>query len=716
MDYGRGMDYKGKGRASGGEFGVIGQERAAKKLSGVDESPGGVSLLVNDVKIVTNNGLTSQVTSPSPVRNTKAAYVTDDDDNSASPTITPANFKDDPSMKTLEFIRSPSGAQPAGPPAGSGRAKHYRGDSKGTAVTVDTMTEHRGFYNKRSISPRRAMAETQAARQADGVLNGNATSGNKSLTPGVSNTSPAGSKQITAITSPAAASPPKIAPSSTPSGTVPSNPVSMSSLATFGQVGSVISRNSDDSAIAIRRFEQKLQEQSELIARLQQVQENQAQTITLLTETDEAEARSIEAHNTRLTLVINRMSQLTGHSIDPATPQQGYGPYNQPFTYPGFAGYRPGHNHGPQFFGGMQRSLPNVHHSMQPNMQRNVQPNMQYIMQPNMQQHMMQSNTQPLMLANFQNLPADTPLPTPNDTPSMGDINTPNPNDDVFAPTRLMPVMYEQKGYRELLHSTFVKAEYVARTFVNLPIAGAGKERAEGIQHLIKRCAEHLDSTAQAKLMLETPELRVAIITGLFGTLIVEEILVNPILNYFPHDSLAKQYLEAWNQEVKASCIFADAKNFPLRHALAEERARLARVICALPGFQQWVKEQADALTCDFIDHVLPLINTGNHMNAEIALHRSVLEALKIGARMRQEAKVTECLSYRYGCRWDYRDMVQRNSEMMGRPCDEYPPKWVVRATMAPRVSQKSFANGRVNPELLHKGEVILCDRKTNLR
>ncbi|KAK5720687.1 hypothetical protein LTR15_006647 [Elasticomyces elasticus] len=51
-------------------------------------------------------------------------------------------------------------------------------------------------------------------------------------------------------------------------------------------------------------------------------------------------------------------------------------------------------------------------------------------------------------------------------------------------------------------------------------------------------------------------------------------------------------------------------------------------------------------------------------------VNRVVLEAFKIGVRMRQEAKLFECIYYRYGCRWDHQQMVQRNEEMEGLACD----------------------------------------------
>ncbi|KAK5683965.1 hypothetical protein LTS10_003829 [Elasticomyces elasticus] len=72
-------------------------------------------------------------------------------------------------------------------------------------------------------------------------------------------------------------------------------------------------------------------------------------------------------------------------------------------------------------------------------------------------------------------------------------------------------------------------------------------------------------------------------------------------------------------------------------------------------------------------------------------VNRAVLEAFKIGVRMRQEAKLFECVYYRYGCRWDHQQMVQRNEEMEGLACDETPPIYVVRTTMAPKVVEKSF-------------------------
>ncbi|KAK5696498.1 hypothetical protein LTR97_007800 [Elasticomyces elasticus] len=72
-------------------------------------------------------------------------------------------------------------------------------------------------------------------------------------------------------------------------------------------------------------------------------------------------------------------------------------------------------------------------------------------------------------------------------------------------------------------------------------------------------------------------------------------------------------------------------------------------------------------------------------------VNRAVLEAFKIGVRMRQEAKLFDCVYYRYGCRWDHQQMVQRNEEMEGLACDETPPIYVVRTTMALRVIEKSF-------------------------
>ncbi|KAK0801737.1 hypothetical protein LTR75_008466, partial [Friedmanniomyces endolithicus] len=139
-------------------------------------------------------------------------------------------------------------------------------------------------------------------------------------------------------------------------------------------------------------------------------------------------------------------------------------------------------------------------------------------------------------------------------------------------------------------------------------------------------------------------------------------------------------------------------------------------IICALPGFQQWLKDKADVLTAAFLSKVLPLIHQSNYVHAEVALHSSVLEALKIAVRMRQEAKITDCFSYKFGCRWDHREMVQRNEEMQNRACDEVPSIFVIRITMAPRVVQKHFANERLNIDMCHKGEVILCERRRNLR
>ncbi|KAK4954205.1 hypothetical protein LTR10_007634 [Elasticomyces elasticus] len=100
-------------------------------------------------------------------------------------------------------------------------------------------------------------------------------------------------------------------------------------------------------------------------------------------------------------------------------------------------------------------------------------------------------------------------------------------------------------------------------------------------------------------------------------------------------------------------------------------------------------------------------------------VNRAVLEAFKIGVRMRQEAKLFECIYYRYGCRWYHQQMVQRNEEMEGLACDETPPIYVVRTTMAPRVIEKSFVGvlHNINRGLLRsstKPNAKIRDRSRN--
>ncbi|KAK5107535.1 hypothetical protein LTR62_001065 [Meristemomyces frigidus] len=320
--------------------------------------------------------------------------------------------------------------------------------------------------------------------------------------------------------------------------------------------------------------------------------------------------------------------------------------------------------------------------------------------------------------------------PTPGSSKgSRREIVSPNPNDDVFAPgsggsstggsCRATPARFEQKSYQELLHSTFVKAEDALRSiyikFVELKNADPKQKQ------LIHLLGEHCDSLQTAKLAMRDSTLRIQLLTGFINRRIVQEILGNNILSGFAsidEDSLSAEYAKAFDDEAKVMLDMQMANDFPLRHGLALNRARLARAIAAQPGFQQWIKDRADELHRSLVMEIYPLMR---HNDAEVnaamkAVHKAVIEALKIGVRMRQEDKTYACLFFKYGIRWDWERMVQRNAEFAGLKCDEQPSKYVVLFSMAPQVDEKDFVGGQIKLTKLHKAEVILCGRKNNLR
>ncbi|KAK0893181.1 hypothetical protein LTR02_012997 [Friedmanniomyces endolithicus] len=752
MDFDPEMDFKGKGRSSGGEFGAVGCERAAKLANmkaGIKdetyESPGGVSLAGTHGKTVHNEGLTGRISSPSPVGKYKSAHASDDDDdNSSVVTMMPTEVADRSGMKTIDWelkLEAKNLAAKEAAETSQEKHEHHRGGCTDTAISAHSMTDSRGSRSDSAYSPRSDMADVQTPSPANSGVKDRDTSGNVERTSTGNTPSPRGSQQSPAVTPPASTGTFQQVTSPTPGASTDAGElVHTSSFATFAQINSIVRLNNQQISGEIARIDRTVNAQSGQINGLQQAQDTQALLMRTISDMQEAHATAIMTHGNRLAQVTETVSRMMGHpTFDTPAPQQSYGSF-QPRTHPGHAGYHQGPNYGTQLFGGTQGHMSNMrphpqqnmqsglHHSTQTNSQQNMQSGFQHNMQlrarnNNMQQiayprtqFNTQSNVQPTIQTNFHNYTAVIPTVTPNNTPVIGGFTTPNQNDDVFGPTLPSLVRYEQKGYTELLHSTFVKAENVARLYVNEPTRGGGRVRAEAVECVVKLCGEHINNLHQARQMMDVPDLRIALITGVFCDMLVDKILTNHVLGTFPHDIWTSRYMTAYDNEVWASTDYDASKNFPLRHSYAMERCRVAQIICALPGFQQWLKDKADLLTAAFLSKVLPLIHQSNYIHAEVALHSSVLEALKIAVRMRQEAKITDCFSYKFGCRWDHREMVQRNEEMQNRACDEVPSIFVIRITMAPRVVQKHFANDRLNIDMCHKGEVILCERRRNLR
>ncbi|KAK4550443.1 hypothetical protein LTR36_000021 [Oleoguttula mirabilis] len=296
-------------------------------------------------------------------------------------------------------------------------------------------------------------------------------------------------------------------------------------------------------------------------------------------------------------------------------------------------------------------------------------------------------------------------------------LTTPDPDDDVFGPTssgRAAAARFDQKDYPELIHSVTVKIEAVARAYC---LAGIStKSRDAKVQHLVHTAAIHLDHRGMAIAQLESMSMRTNLIVGLINRWVVEQVYNHPLISHHQNKQLVVQFMSAWNDEVRAQSSPMTANNYPRREALAANRSRIARLMAQLPGFWKWQQELSNFITEDLIAHIIPLIRPDMLAQARNDLYKAVNEAVKIVVRMRQDNKVFETAFYRYGARWDHKGMVQRNDELQGLACDEDPPVWVLRVTMAPWIGEKSFTGGKFSIRTLQKGEVTLCDRKTHLR
>ncbi|KAK5746228.1 hypothetical protein LTR17_000963 [Elasticomyces elasticus] len=175
---------------------------------------------------------------------------------------------------------------------------------------------------------------------------------------------------------------------------------------------------------------------------------------------------------------------------------------------------------------------------------------------------------------------------------------------------------------------------------------------------------------------------------------------VGDALSAMPSGASGPAQLDITSVDVLATSEIAVAKSPTKRKRTSEEFAddEEARAVKCLKHDEVDASEDetvAAATTADAAAWSLGgLVNSLIFKEVSFLCHpinRAVLEAFKIGVRMRQAAKLFECVYYRYGCRWDHQQMVQRNEEMEGLACDEMPPIYVVRTTMAPKVVEKSF-------------------------
>ncbi|KAI7359051.1 hypothetical protein KC320_g690 [Hortaea werneckii] len=302
-------------------------------------------------------------------------------------------------------------------------------------------------------------------------------------------------------------------------------------------------------------------------------------------------------------------------------------------------------------------------------------------------------------------------------------IDMPGRGDDVFAPgpgvPREMPkpetASFEQKGYPELIRAITMKTEACSRGYYKSDIPPTAN--TAHVQEVVRLAQVHLDSKGQAKVQLEDPAMRQALITGLLNRWIAENIWSDDILSHFPGNTLSRVFLDAWTQERNARMDINVANHLPYRLTLATTRMNLAKTLMGLPGFWKWQQDYTTELTGKMVMQFLPLMTPMLVDQAYPLLQKAINEALKTALRMRAEPAFFEVTHYRYGSRFDHTFMVHRNDELIGIDCTQQPSPYVVRMTMAPEIVQKNYNGGNeLTIDTLQKPEVWLCDRKTHLR
>lgn len=313
--------------------------------------------------------------------------------------------------------------------------------------------------------------------------------------------------------------------------------------------------------------------------------------------------------------------------------------------------------------------------------------------------------------------PPQAPMPYQTVTPRM----TPNPNDDVFGPGPSYPrtpANFDMKDLTELVHSMSVKVETAVRN--TQPTIFNARSKNKDIQSIVSLVTEHLDDKKQKKFlaiqMLDSASMRTAIFTGLVNRLICQEIYDHAIFTCYPHVMFVDQYIAAWDEEKFQESDMMLLNDFRRREQLADTRARFANAIVATPGFQQWRKDAENDIVRQIMSKLNVLIRPEFAYQFQQGLHKAVTEALKIGVRMRQTAKVYRTFFYDAGVGFSPKGMVQRNDELIGQACDKEPSPYATRCTMAPYIAEKSFKDGKMVQRVLQKGEVVIAPRAGNLR
>ncbi|KAF2769390.1 hypothetical protein EJ03DRAFT_327451 [Teratosphaeria nubilosa] len=431
----------------------------------------------------------------------------------------------------------------------------------------------------------------------------------------------------------------------------------------------------------------------------------------------------------RLEIVEQQMTAMRIQSVQTAPVLDQFGQFlpGPPYSHPGHVQPPPIRNH-PAF-------QPRSQHSSQaPGGQRNFRVNM-------MQMPAVHVNVQePLRFEPGLETPKAKIIKMPASGAGIDEDKfsaiEPNPADDVFglcapgtssapcapgpsfgpcAPGPLPKAQFGQKTFRELMSSLYSRSEMSVRQYFRGSFNVHSKDpRAVS---LFKLATTHLGSKQAVEKILADQNTRVYLYIGIAHRWLVTKIYKQALLDGFADAETAVRLNELFSKEFwyqENGAIYA--MEYGLRRQLATERASVCQQISQQQGFWKWVQQVSGALSDEFMSTFSMLVPVHLLPRAREEFHKIIHEVTKVSLRMRQEPFFFETIFYRFGVRWDFKGMIQRNEEFSGMAMDHNPPQHVVRATLVPCVIQKGFEGNTLQMETILKGEVIITDRQGNLR
>ena len=239
-------------------------------------------------------------------------------------------------------------------------------------------------------------------------------------------------------------------------------------------------------------------------------------------------------------------------------------------------------------------------------------------------------------------------------------------------------------------------------------------ETSEKARHIIELGTKHLDSRRTSLYMLKDKGLRTGLITGFVVRFITESVYNSPLFSEI-YQNDETPYHDAWAKERQIK-DFLDANDYAKRNGLAHNRARFAETITTFPDFWRAANVYASKLMQLITTTLRPVLPHKASKALEEEFHAAIFDSIKVSVLMQTSPNFYETTFIRYGESWNDETMEQRNPELAGLPCNERPSIWVVRCTIHPQYTQKNFAPPVPDIRVLQKYEVLLCDRKGNLR